>query len=139
MAYRSKYEKIIAASLNSKGVGFTHEPHVLPFTKAQRLTKVHRQSHGLSKDFVNITYHIYLPDFLVKNGIYIEAKGGTFKRESRTTLIGVKKCNPNLRFIIAFRYDRPIYPGSKTKNSQWAIKNDFEYFIGTSVPDYICK
>lgn len=88
------------------------------------------------------TTHTYRPDFPIKfkksDGTHclIEYKGNgrAFDNAVRQKMIAVKKQYPEYNFYIVFHTDGKIGPkrkdGSFLKQSDWAVKNKFEFCIG---------
>lgn len=80
------------------------------------------------------TDHIYTPDFVLPNGIIIEAKG-LFETDDRQKHLLVKKQYPHLE--IRFVFSNPntkIYKGSKTTYAAWCEKHGYMYAKGF-IPD----
>lgn len=76
----------------------------------------------------------YIPDFILPNGIYVEAKG-RLTLADRQKMVWVKKSNPDLDIRFVFqRKNNYIRKGSKTTYADWAEKNGFPYAEGT-IPD----
>jgi hypothetical protein len=81
----------------------------------------------------------YRPDFPVtkKDGtkFYIESKG-FFPYPDRAKMVAVKAGNPNVDIRFVFYRDNPsqLGRGSKSRPSDWALKNGFKFAIG-SVPE----
>lgn len=71
----------------------------------------------------------YTPDFVLKNGIIIEAKG-KFTSADRKKMILVRDQNPELDIRLVFMRDNKISKVSKTTYSMWSEKNGFDYAIG---------
>lgn len=88
------------------------------------------------------TKHTYRPDYSVKykksDGTHciIEYKGNgrAFDNAVRQKMIAVKEQYPDLKIYIVFHSDGKIGPkrkdGSFLKQSDWAVKNGFEFCIG---------
>lgn len=73
------------------------------------------------------TEHKYTPDFVLPNGIIIEAKG-LFETEDRQKHLLIKKQYPHLE--IRFVFSNPntkIYKGSKTSYADWCKKYGYKY------------
>ena len=71
--------------------------------------------------------HQYTPDFILSNGIIIEAKG-LFTTEDRQKHLYVKKQYPHLDIRFVFQNaNNKIYKGSKTTYAKWCEKNGFKY------------
>ncbi len=72
------------------------------------------------------TKHRYTPDFVLPNGIIIEAKG-VLDAETREKHINIKRSNPDLDIRFVFQNPKnKIYKGSKTTYADWAEKNGFK-------------
>ena len=73
------------------------------------------------------TQHKYTPDFVLPNGIIIEAKG-IFEREDRQKHLLIKMQYPDLDIRFVFQNHKlKLYKGSKTTYADWADKNGFKY------------
>lgn len=108
--FRSKLEKRIADDLKSRKVPFSYEKQVIKWTKPE-------------------TYHRYTPDFVLPNGIIIEAKG-LFESKDRKKHIYIKDQHPSMD--IRFVFSNPnakIYKGSKTTYADWCTKHGFKYAL----------
>lgn len=72
----------------------------------------------------------YIPDFSItfKDGrvMYIEAKGW-LRSEDRSKMIAVKKANPDLDIRMLFQNDNKLNKNSKSRYSDWALKNGFPF------------
>lgn len=93
--------------------------------------KIQLESQGVfdaDKHKTKIPYteeHKYIPDFILPNGIIIEAKG-YFPSEDRTKMRAVKKTNPGLDIRIVFQNAKArLNKDSKTTYADWADKNGF--------------
>ena len=106
--YRSGLEKTIAADLKSKGVLVKYETFKVAYLKP-------------------ITSHKYTPDFLLPNGIIIEAKG-LFSTQDRKKHILVKEQHPalDIRFVFSSS-KKKLYKGSKTTYADWCKRHGFLY------------
>lgn len=71
--------------------------------------------------------HFYTPDFLLPNGIIVEAKG-IFDSTDRAKHLFVKAQMPDLdiRFVFT-RSAAPINPGSKTTLADWCRKYGYQF------------
>tara|TARA_R100000322_G_scaffold152492_1_gene110481 strand:- start:15 stop:464 length:450 start_codon:yes stop_codon:yes gene_type:complete len=74
-----------------------------------------------------IMYRSYTPDFILRNGIIIEAKGRFLPRE-RVRAIAIKKQFPELdiRFVFS-NSNAKIYKGSKTTLADWCNEYGFMF------------
>lgn len=106
--YRSKFEANIASDLEARGVDFRYEPFRLKYTKPAKPSN-------------------YTPDYVLPNGIIIEAKG-YFESADRTKHLIIKEQRPELdiRFVFQNPNNR-LSKNSKTTYGDWATKNGFKY------------
>ena len=75
----------------------------------------------------------YKPDFILPNGVIIEAKG-RFLGGDRSKHLLIKKQFPELDIRFLFQADNPLSPKSKTRYSDWCKRHGFLYAF-TDVPD----
>jgi hypothetical protein len=112
MKFRSKLEERIAEHLGSLGVSYEYES-----TKAPYIIQAN-----------------YTPDFILPNGVWLEAKG-YFKPSDRRKMIAVKKANPDLDIRMVFQAPHnPINKGSKTTYAMWADKYGFPWCHYHNIP-----
>lgn len=77
----------------------------------------------------------YTPDFIIthKDGtkVYVETKG-FFPYPDRAKMVAVKQAHPDLDIRIVFYRDNPsqLGRGSKSRPSDWALKNNFPFAVG---------
>lgn len=115
MKFRSKFEKRIYANAKKSRKKLEYEPkdNHLNYTVSRR----------------------YVPDFVLPNGIIIEAKG-YFKSSDRTKMLRVSEANPSLD--IRFLFQKANNTLTKAKNSiyywQWAERNNFKWAEGDKIP-----
>lgn len=93
---------------------------------------------GVAFEYEAVSYlytitHKYTPDFILSNGVIIEAKG-LFLPEDRTKHLRIKKEHPELDIRFVFQKDQWLTKSKKTKYSDWCKKNGFMYHIGDSIP-----
>lgn len=105
--YRSGWEKFIANLFVKHKVAFEYETHNLNYTKE------------------------YTPDFILPNGIMIEAKG-YFKPQDRTKMLQVKKSNPQVDIRMWFQKDNKAT--KKMSYTDWCKKHGFKYHVGATLP-----
>ena len=110
--FRSKLEESIASLFEQLGVTYEYEGTKLDYTIS----------------------HTYLPDFKLKNNIYIEAKGYWDPRDRRKVL-AVKQDNPDidLRMVFQSPYNK-ISKKSKTTYAQWCDKHDIPWTHFKDIP-----
>ena len=107
--YRSGFEKKVAKSLKEQKVKFEYESQKLKYK-------------------VPSSDHTYTPDFILPNGIMVEAKGN-FNREARVKMALVKEQHPDKDIRLLFMRDNYISKQSKTKYSDWCIKRGIKYHV----------
>ena len=77
----------------------------------------------LKVEWEDLRYRTYTPDFLLDNGILIEAKG-LFDSEDRHKHKCVRRQHPELDVRFVFSNARTkLYKGSKTTYADWCDKN----------------
>ncbi|WP_390577006.1 endonuclease I [Megasphaera massiliensis] len=103
---KSHFEDSISAQLRSLKSAGHYEKYTITYTKPE-------------------TNHSYTPDFVLSNGIVIEAKG-LFEREDRQKHLLIKEQYPNLDLRFVFQNPKlKLYKGSKTTYGDWADKHGF--------------
>ena len=109
--YRSGFEHSIAEDAGAKGIAFSYEP---PESRIKWIPKA----------------KTYTPDFVLPNGIIVEAKGRLTVHD-RTKHSLIKEQYPELDIRFVFQYNNPITKGSKTRYTDWADKNGFQWSMKT--------
>ena len=105
MSYKSGFERTLAAQMHKARVSFKYEPIKLPY----------------------VLERTYCPDFVLSNGVIIEAKG-KLDPDTRSKMIAVKKAHPELDIRFVFmRADNKLSKASKTTYAQWAQQNGFQW------------
>jgi hypothetical protein len=104
--YKSGLEYKIAEDLKANGVYVKYETYKISYTKP-------------------VTCHTYTPDFVLPNGIIIEAKG-LFSSADRKKHMFVKEQHPNLdvRFVFGNSQNK-LYRGSPTSYARWCMNKSF--------------
>ena len=112
--FRGTLEHSIANDLKSKKVKFDYETIRIKWSY--------------------LSYRTYKPDFILSNGIIIEAKG-FFQGKERTRALAIKKQHPSLdiRFVFG-NCNNKLYTGSKTTYAEWCDRNGFKY-SDTTIPE----
>lgn len=110
---RSGFERTLAASLKKRKVKFEYETLKLPYAQ----------------------YHVYKPDFVLANGVIVEAKGH-FRRGAgeAAKMIAVRDQHPNLDIRFVFYDAHARISGQKQTYAQWATKNGFMW-AHEEIPD----
>lgn len=108
MKFKSKYEQEIFETAEREGLAVKYEPYSLPY-----LVKGN-----------------YFPDFILDNGIIVEAKG-YFDSRARAKMIAVKKAHPDLDIRFVFMNSKTkVRKGSKLTYAGWCEKYGFPYADG---------
>ena len=113
--FRSGLERTLATQLKAAGVPFEYETTKLAYTIS----------------------HEYIPDFILENGIIIEAKGYFRRPDEIAKMRAVKYSYPDLdiRFVFS-NADKPI-PRQKQTHGQWAERHGFLYATGRIPEDWL--
>ena len=78
-------------------------------------------------EWEDLTYRTYTPDFILPNGIIIEAKG-LFTTNDRRKHLAVKKQHPNLDIRFVFENSRrKLSKGAKSTYASWCERHKFMY------------
>lgn len=114
---KSGFEKKVAAYLESKKVPFEYETLRVPFV-------------------VPAKKRTYNPDFMLPNGVIVEAKG-KLDRDVREKMALVIEQNPHLDIRMLFMRDNKITKQSKTRYSDWCTKRGIKYAVSEQghIPD----
>ncbi len=84
-----------------------------------------------------IIRHNYVPDFILPNGIVIEAKG-YFDQEARRKMAAVKEAHPDIDIRFVFqRAATKLGRGSPTSYAEWAVKHGFKWANAFVPTDWI--
>lgn len=101
--YRSRFEERLALSLEKANVDFSYETLRLPYTVQK----------------------VYTPDFVLPNGIIVEAKG-FWESSDRTKHLAVRDAHPDLDIRFCFlNSNNKLSKRSKTTYADWCDKKGF--------------
>ena len=109
--FRNQFEERLGSFLDDKRVAYEYETLVLSYTLEGK----------------------YKPDFILPNGIIIEAKG-FFRTNAQRTLRAVQKAHPKLDIRLVFYNQNQKVQGSKLKCYEWAVKYKYKFANG-SIPE----
>lgn len=111
---RSGWERTLDTQLKRANVRYSYETLTLPF----------------------VMHHKYRPDFMLENGIVIEAKGvlNKHKKDEASKLIAVKQQHPDIDLRLVFMDANVKIPGTKQTHGQWATRHGFQWASG-KIPD----
>lgn len=113
--FRSGLEVRIAEDLKARGHRFSYEPGKIPYTQPAKPRR-------------------YTPDFILKNGIIVEAKG-RFLTADRQKFIMIAKSQPDLDIRFAFSNPKTrISKQSQTTYAAWAEYKGF-LWCGPEIPE----
>ena len=103
-AYRSGLEDKVSKQLESKGVKFDYELWSIPYV-------------------IPASDHKYTPDFLLPNGIFVEAKG-LWDSDDRKKHLLIREQYPDLDIRLVFSSSRSkLYKGSPTSYAEFCEKH----------------
>ena len=125
---RSGYEGIIEKYLLQNNVLFDYEPWSIQYFLKAKGACADCGGESIWKS------GWYTPDFVLQNGIVLEAKG-FFKSKDRTKMLAVKDSWPNLDIRFMFMRDNFISKKKLLTYTQWAEAYGFQYHVGTRIPD----
>ena len=110
--FKSKLEERVADLLTNLGVSYEYESTKVPYT----------------------IQHNYLPDFVLSNHVYLEAKG-YWEPSDRRKVLAVKRDNPDidLRMVFQAPYNK-ISKKSKTTYAQWCDKHEIPWTAYHEIP-----
>ena len=112
MAFRSGLEEKLANLMVELGVDYEYESTKVPY----------------------IIQHDYTPDFLLPNGVYLEAKG-YWDAKDRRKIKAVKEQHPELDLRMVFQSPHnKISKKSKTTYAQWCEKLGIPWTSYTNIP-----
>jgi hypothetical protein len=107
--FRSKFEEGIYETAKRSRKSLVHEPHYIPY----------------------VIKGSYLPDFILPNGVIVEAKGYLDAAASRK-MKAVKASNPHLDIRFVFQNaNGKRNKRAKLRNWEWAEKHGFPWAEGT--------
>jgi hypothetical protein len=106
---KSGFEKKVAKYLNENKIPFEYETLRVPYLVPEKKRN-------------------YNPDFMLPNGIIVEAKG-KLDRLVREKMALVIEQNPELDIRFLFMRDNKIAKNSKTRYSDWCKKRGIKYAI----------
>lgn len=104
--YRSMFEASIAAQLTDEGVAFEYEKH----------------------EFFYSVPAMYVPDFRLPGGIFVEVKG-YFKATDRRKLLEVKDAHPtmDLRLVFQNAFTKLTRRPGSISYGTWATRHGFRW------------
>lgn len=105
--FKSGFERTLATQIKAAGVPLAYET-----------LKIHYKID-----------HIYTPDFVLPNGIIIEAKG-YFRKGDTAKYKAVKYQNPELDIRFVFMDEDKKIPGQKQTHGEWCKRHGFPVASG---------
>ena len=113
--YRSRFEERLALTLKGVGAPFDYETLKLKYTREC----------------------VYTPDFILPNGVIIEAKGYWLPAD-RTKHLRVRECNPEMDIRFCFQNaHNTLNKKSKTTYGDWCDKHGFLWAHKTIPKEWI--
>lgn len=104
---RSGFERTLAADLKKRKVAFEYETLKVPY----------------------VIKHTYNPDFMLDNGVIIEAKG-YFRPGDVAKMRAVKAQNPDLDIRFVFMNAHKKITGQRQTHAEWATRHGFPWADG---------
>ncbi len=105
---RSGFERTLSAYLKRLKVPFEYESLKIPY----------------------VIHHEYRPDFILSNGVIIEAKGFFRSPAEIAKMRAVKAQHPDLDIRFVFQDAHKQIRGQKTTHAQWAERHGFPWADG---------
>lgn len=102
--FRNQFEERLGSFLDERDIAYEYETLTLGYTLEGK----------------------YKPDFILPNGVVIEAKG-FFRRSAQRTLRAIKKQHPNLDIRLVFYDWNKKVQGSNLTCKEWALKYNFKF------------
>lgn len=110
--YRSGFERSIATNLKRRKVQFEYETLKLPY----------------------VLEKVYTPDFILPNGVIVEAKG-VLTPADRAKMRAVKKAHPDKDIRLLFMdASKKLSKKAKMTYGRWAEVNGFPWADGHVIP-----
>ena len=101
--YKSKLESVVAKQLRAQGIPFDYETLKIPY----------------------VVSYTYVPDFVLKSGIIIEAKG-YFRASDRRKHLAIQQQHPHLDIRFVFENaNKRLNKKTTMTYSQWCEKHCF--------------
>lgn len=112
MAFRSGLEQKVADLMVDLGVDYEYESAKLPY----------------------VIQHVYIPDFILPNGIHLECKG-LWEPDDRRKVLAVIQQHPeiDLRMVFQAPYNK-ISKRSKTTYAKWCDKHNIKWCSYAEIP-----
>jgi len=129
---RSGFEEKVGKQLDDAGMEYTYETYSYEYEAPLRKNRSRCLECG-STSLVREAW--YTPDFFLKNGKIIEAKG-RFTAANRRLILAVRECHPELEenLLMFFMRDNKIHKSSDTTYSMWCEANGVPYAVGPDLP-----
>lgn len=129
---RSGFESKVEAQLKEAKVGYGYESITITWLRSVSKGICNR----CGAEEVNQRCK-YTPDFVLANGIWIEAKG-FLDGPDRTKLKAIRKQFPDLDLRLVFQRDNVIKgTKNKTRYSQWATAAGFKWALRVIPADWL--
>lgn len=113
---RSGWERTLDTQLKRAKVRYSYESEKIPY----------------------VINHTYCPDFVLGNGIRIEAKG-YFRPGDVSKYRAVKAQNPDLDLRFVFMDADKKIPGQKTTHAGWCERHGFQWASGSIPKEWLLE
>lgn len=122
--FRSNLEWHIAVDLWERGVEYEYETTTLDYT-----SDVYRGECSTCGSTKVHSQHTYTPDFILPNGIMVEAKG-KFLPANRTLMEDVLRCNPDKDIRMLFQRNNYLTKKKKMTYGRWCDVKGIKWAVG---------
>jgi len=130
---RSGFEERVAKELDDAKVDYEYESREFVYSEPLRKNLAACGDCG-SRNLVRSGK--YTPDFVLKSGLIIEAKG-RFTAADRRKMKAMKAQHPDVNIVMLFMRDNALSRKSRTFYSDWCMENDYDFSIGTLKKEWI--
>lgn len=131
--FRSKLEELTAKKLESNEIEYTYESTKLSYDFPVRGG---RCTHCDAKGKAIVRRRLYLPDFVLRGNLCVEAKG-ILDSGQRSKFLAIKKSNPEWVITFVFGADNKLAKRSKLRYSDWCDRHGFPYGIKELPPGLV--
>ena len=127
--FKSQFEYNIAVDLINRGVDFEYESRVLSYTIPVLHTICSKCGHSPA-----MVTRKYKPDFILPNGVIVEAKG-RFTAAERKKHACLKEQRPDLDIRLLFMYDNYLTNKKNKSYTSWCDSKEIISAVGYSIPE----
>jgi len=126
-AFRSGYERTVAACLTSLGIPIAYELAKFKFYVPET-GRLCAQCAGTSV----VRISTYMPDFKLSEFVFLEAKG-KLTASNRRRMVAFSEQHKGVKLIFMFQRDNWLTSKKLGKYSDWAKAKGFPYVVGDRI------